>query len=201
MSGKASLLLTLSLISNLCQAQAEGEKKDSCKKWFVPEGYFAEYGGGFGMVSAGMIFNPAGKLNVRTGAGYTPPAYGNIWTANLLLSHPVLPAVEYRNIRFRLLDAGAFASMNFGKNIHPVWPDQYPKGYYWWTSSLRYGPFLETGATVAFRNHAIGFFFQCLTNDLYLFTYLPNRETMSVADILVLGAGVKLYLFSSCNPK
>jgi len=194
------LIVLLCLTNVFAFAQSKNDSMHQAKrKCYSPVGVSAEYAGGFGMLSAGVLFKPIKRTEFAVTLGYVPPEYGNIFTANTLISYKLVRIKLNKQFEVNLLKAGAFANFNFGKNIHLLWPrDQYPKGYYWWNSSLRYGPFLET--ELAFHpNHSkfnYTVFLQCLTNDFYIFTYLPNTRFISVTDIVVFGTGVKIFFKS-----
>ena len=175
------------------------------RNWYHPTGVTTEYAGGFGMVSLGGLFSPFRKTEVAITGGYTPISYGNLWTINILYSYSPVHIRLNKQLELFPINAGVFVSYNAGSNIYIKWPDKYVGGYYWWNSSLRYGPFAEADLKYTFRNknQNLTFFFQCLTNDLYLYTYIPNTRFFSFSDILVLGMGIKfcfkLFFAFKCN--
>lgn len=162
-------------------------------KWYLPKGVLAEYAGGFGIMSVGAIYIPIKQTELTLSIGYTPPAYGKIWTANILGSYKPFRVKLNEEFSIIPLNLGAFANFNFGDNIHLLWPDKYPDDYYFWNSSLRFGPFLNTELSFDPKQmkSTYTFFFQCLTNDLYIANYLPNTHSLSFSDILILGIGFK----------
>lgn len=163
--------------------------------WYAPTGISAEYAGGFGIVAIGSIFTPLNRTELDISVGYTPPAYGNIFTANILFS--------YKTIQFKLNDritmypfnAGVFLNFNMGDNIYIKWPSYYPDRYYWWNSAIRFGPFVESEVKCSFHksNNKIGFFFQCFSNDFYISSFFTNTKTLAFTDILFFGTGIKYY--------
>ena len=100
-----------------------------------------------------------------------------------------------KNCELHLLKAGMFINYNNGKNIYLQWPEHYPRNYYWWNSAIRIGPFLDTELKIKPTNKQLSYtlFFQCLTNDLYLYTYFPNTRFINFLDIIYFGAGIKIH--------
>lgn len=194
-----NLIVSL-LISNLT-VFAQTDSLFHKRKWYLPTGITIEYAGGFGMLSAGGLFTPLKKTEVGITVGYTPPSYGNIWTANVLVSYTTFRIKLNKQFTFYPLKVGAFVNFNFGKNSYLKWPSNYPDNHYWWISAMRYGPFvdMELKYTPWKRNLGYVFFFQCLMNDLYIHTYVHNTRFISLGDILVLGMGVKFIFKPTMN--
>jgi len=190
---KKSLIVFLSVFSLQVSAQDSAVHKNSS---YLLRGAELQYAGSFGMVSGCALFVPfkkLEKLEVGAGIGYTPPAYGNLWTANLLISCKLFQ-FKYKKLTFDPIIPGIFVNFNFGKNIYIAWPEQYPANYYWWNSSIRYGPFINSELNYKISDKkSVTYFFRVLTNDLYLYTYLPNTRFIKFSDILVFGTGIKYY--------
>lgn len=187
---KILLVAVLFIISQALYAQ-----ESQSKSHLIPDGIVTEYAGGFGLVSVGILYNFSKNTELGLTTGYTPPEYGKIWTVNGLISHTAIPMQLSESFSLQLLKAGAFVNVNFGNNIYLKWPEHYPKNYYWWNSAIRFGPFIDTELRYlpAYRKLGYGVFFQCLTNDIYLYTYFPNTNTISLYDILYFGAGLKVF--------
>jgi hypothetical protein len=193
---RKNFLVLLLLIESIRCAGQDTTAAINCKKshWYLPDGISTEYAGGFGMISAGVLYgNKRSELTLTI--GYVPPAYGKIWTGNLLASYTILPVTLSESVALNILKTGAFVNMNFGKNIYLTWPEYYPRQYYWWNSSLRFGPFVDTEIKYKPSKGSLNYtvFFQCLTNDLYLYTYLPNRKNVDLNDVIYYGAGLKIH--------
>jgi len=165
------------------------------KPWYIPDGVSIEYAGGFGMVSTGLLYNGNGRSELGITAGYVPHQYGNIWTTNILYSYDILPVRINNFCELHLFKAGVFLNFNHGHNIYLQWPERYPENYYWWNSSMRIGPFLDTELKIKPAKSDLSYtlFFQCLTNDLYLYTYFPNTRFIRFTDIIYFGAGIKIH--------
>jgi hypothetical protein len=194
-------LVLLILCFSTC-AFAQDTIHSAGKSRFSPIGASAEFAGGFGMASCGLIFSPIHGTKLNLTLGYTPPNYGNIWTGNVLFDYSIVRIHLNRNMEFKPVNLGVFLNFSLGKNIHPRWPSHYPEDYYWWNSSLRFGPRLESELIYSFGENRkkISASFQCLTNDLYLYSYAVNTKTISFADILIFGLGLKYYFGQDPRP-
>ena len=188
-----SLLVLLSASSLTVFAGTDSAGVIKKKPWYVPDGISLEYAGGFGLASAGVLYS-GHRNELGVTIGYVPKQYGNIWTTNLLYSYTILPVRLNDFCELHLLKMGVFMNINYGKNIYLFWPEKYPRDYYWWNSSMRFGPFIDTELKIkpSKGNLSYTFFFQCLTNDIYLYTYFPNTRFIKLTDIIYFGAGIKI---------
>jgi len=202
MQGKLIVLSVLLLHFKLTAlATTDSSVVSKSKSWYVPDGMSLEYAGGFGLASAGVLYNGKGKSELGISAGYVPNQYGNIWTFNMLFSYDILPVRLNKYCELHLLKAGGFINFNKGKNIYLIWPENYPRDYYWWNSSMRFGPFIDTELKIKPSKRQLSYtlFFQCLTNDLYLYTYFPNTRFIKFSDIIYFGAGIKIHAGSAAS--
>ena len=159
----------------------------------MPDGALLTYAGGFGVVSAGIHLQPRKKIGLEITAGYTPPRYGNIWTANMLASMNFFRLHPSSKISTGI-SGGVFVNFNLGKNIYVIWPDRYEQNYYWWNSAIRYGPYLEGDVTLHPKNSKWDYsvFLHCNTNDLYIASYINNSDEMLLINMVVLGTGIRI---------
>ena len=139
--------------------------------------------------------------NERIGAGFsygrTPPSQGgplNTWALRFMYT----PWQVDLNARWRLepVQTGVFIGYTTGLNLGASWPSYLEKGYYWWTPNFRQHLYLRS--QLSYRAGAgfiqrIGGYFEVNANDLYVYSWWPNRGSISVYDILFFGAGVQVY--------
>jgi hypothetical protein len=190
---RGNLIILILLFSSRVIAQNDTlEKKHT---WYKPCGVKIEYAGGFGMVSAGSVFQIIRKLELEVSAGYTPSNYGNIGSVNLLTTYKPFKIRINDKLTWLPFEPGFFATVHIGKNIYLVWPDNYPNEYYHWNSAFRFGPFVSTELNWKLNRNknSVSVLFHSLTNDLYLATYFTNLQSVEIMDILVFGIGVKYY--------
>ena len=192
-------LLALLLAINIPAYSLDLVYPEKKKPWYSPDGFSAEYAGGFGLVSAGALYNGKSKSELGVTIGYVPNQFGNIWTTNILYSYNILPVRLNEYCELHLFKTGLFVNLNYGKNIYLSWPEKYPGNYYWWNSSIRFGPFIDTELKIkpSLKQLSYTIFFQCLTNDIYLYTYLPNTRFIRLTDIIYFGTGIKIHFGAS----
>lgn len=190
-----SLKISLLLFSRFVFGQElTCEDNDQPGRWYLPDRYIAVYAGGWGMFSAGVVFQPVKNADLIFNFGYTPPAYGEIYSVNAIATYNVLPVKFTESITFNPISFGGFINTNYSKEVKLNWSSKYPDDYYWWQSSLRYGPIwlMSLNYQPLKSRTDYGVFFQCSTNDLYISSYYGNTNALQLSDILVLGFGVSI---------
>ncbi len=192
----------LFVFSGSCFAQMPTDSTIQRRKWFVPDGILMQYAGGSGLISGGVFYHAYPKTEFAFTVGYTPPKFGNITTLNLYGSY-TFRKYHYHNFVFEFVSAGAFVQTSMGDRIYLKWPDRYPEKYYWWNSSIRFGPFLNSQLSYSPQKHKLVYtaFFQCNTNDLYIATYYHSSKAIRFSEILVLGTGLKISFKEKLRPE
>src|SRR6187397_869005 len=104
------LLVLLSATSLTAFAATDSLSVSGKKAWYVPDGISMEYAGGFGLASAGILYNGTGKSEVGFTVGYVPSKYGNIWTTNFLYSYNILPVRLNDFCELHLFKTGLFVN-------------------------------------------------------------------------------------------
>lgn len=137
--------------------------------------------------------------------GYVPSYAGgsfHITSAKLMYrakSYPVKQSFLINPFVF-----GAMTSFTHGENFYAVWPrDQYEKGYYWWSSAWRFHAFWRVEIQPSIHTNKksdplmnrFRVYAEFNTNDLYLYSFLPNWRTIPVRDIFKLGFGIQFILY------
>jgi hypothetical protein len=172
-------------------------------KALIPDGAVAQYAGSIGYGSAGISYtlfkNDRGSLDFTY--GYVPESKGG-------KLHIFAGKFSYKALQIKVKDWGAVYPLNPGTFVsyHPgeqfeKWSKkQYPKGYYWWSKSVRYHLSLSTEAKISGKKilpksgiKAIGLYSELNTNDLYMVSWFTNRDSMSFLDIVRVGYGVRVY--------
>ncbi|AHJ99754.1 hypothetical protein Hsw_4159 [Hymenobacter swuensis DY53] len=156
-------------------------------------------GGGLGMVAGGAGFTLKDRLELDILVGYVPEKYAgsalSLASAKLLYSPWTLPIKDKWSVK--PLTVGGYFSYTHG-TINDEEPNQYTKGYYWFSTDTRIGALLGSRLSYALPPTASGYarnlsaFYELGTNDLYILSYAQNRKSLSPADILVLSLGLKL---------
>jgi len=159
-----------------------------------------QYAGSIGWLTMGY-FRQSTNKKIELGLlyGYTPEALGGEIHSIALkfIYEPYRMAIK-NSFQIEPIQTGLFVTQNFTKNLYLGWPDKYDPGYYWWTCSTRFHVFLGNQVSWMIQSKTVekvSLYFEANTNDLYLFSYLGNKnyKSLSVDDIIFFGIGSKIY--------
>lgn len=159
----------------------------------------AQYAGSTGFLSLGYSkVTVKNKLELGILFGNVPRSRGGAGNSFTLKSvyNPFQIEVEEKWM-IEPLQTGIFVTRNFGENLSLQWSNKYPPGYYWWNASIRFHFSLGSQISYHFDSEHINrlaVYLEANTNDLYIYSYLPNRKTIRLVDIFFFGTGVKLYM-------
>ena len=169
--------------------------------WYRPTHLALQTGGGLGMVATGAGYEFS-KTHLETDVliGYVPKQYAgatlSLASLKFMYSPFHLPVGE----KFQVvpLTVGAYFSYTHG-TINDELKGQYASDYYWFSTDTRYGPLL--GSRVTFlappvaatgQPRKVSVYYELASNDLYLASYLNNRNGgLSFGQLLTLALGVK----------
>ena len=170
-------------------------------KWYYPNQVVLQTGGNIGLLTIGFGYRLGkGKIMVDVLYGFSPKFKSR--SANHLLTGKF----TYSPFAIKLspkytaepLRIGTGLSYHFGKAYYTIWPDRYPKGYYWWSTSLRLTPFI--GSAISTRIGSEDKFIKRLTlygelgtHDLSILSWAVNKN-ISLWDITSIAVGVRLSL-------
>lgn len=163
-----------------------------------PDFVTTQYAGSIGFVSVGAGYNIfKDKARASLQYGYVPHSKGgvlNILSAKMLFRTGTISLS--RRTTFEPFAGGVMASYHFGKEFRSRWPGQrYPDGYYWWRTSLKVHLNAQTSLTYKLnseRLESVSVFVDLNVNELYLVSYVPNMRSLSIADIVKIGYGMRL---------
>ena len=157
-----------------------------------------QYAGSIGLASVtAMRHTRTERIGVGLSYGRVPRAQGgplDTWALRFLYSPW---RVERQHWRLEPLQAGLFIAYTHGLDLRATWPSYLEKGYYWWTPNFRQHLFLRSQLSYRMGDgfaQRIGAYFEVNTNDLYVYSWWPNRGSISVGDILFFGASAQVYL-------
>ena len=161
--------------------------------------YGIQYAGSVGFISMGYYKHSAkDKISIGLVYGFTPKKFGGpLGSLSLKVRYDPFHLKVHRNISIQPIQIGFFLAQNFGKNIDFKWGSNYPKGYYWWGSSFRQHAFISTQVSFTLPKgyfSKASFYLEANTNDLYLYSYFSNRNTITLYDIFFFGIGSRFYL-------
>ena len=171
------------------------------RPWYRPTHLALQTGGGLGMVAAGAGYEYAkGHIDTDILIGYVPKQYAgstlSLASLKFLYSPFRLPVGE----KFQVvpLTLGAYFSYTHG-TINDELKGQYASDYYWFSTDTRYGPLLGSRITLLAppvaatgQPRKISFYYELGSNDLYLASYLNNRNGgLGFGQLLTLALGLK----------
>ncbi|KHJ39645.1 hypothetical protein PBAC_01560 [Pedobacter glucosidilyticus] len=173
-------------------------------KWYTPTSITVQHAGsiGFFSVGAGYFLNKSHSSTLDISYGYVPAKFGG--DLNI-----VAAKFSWRPFAVRLTDwalilpinPGAFLSYHAGGDYDSSWDDDdYPEGYYWWSTAFRPHVTLSTEIKLDAKKifntsgiKSISFYSEFNTNELYFISYFQNMKRLDVNDIFKLGFGTRIY--------
>ena len=171
------------------------------RRWYRPKHLALQTGGGLGMVAAGAGYEFAkNRLETDILIGYVPKYYAGSTLSLASLKFMYSPFRLPLGEKFQLvpLTVGGYFSYTHG-TLNDELKGQYSADYYWFSTDTRYGPLL--GSRVTFLAPAIAatgqprkisFYYELGSNDLYVASYLTNRNGgLGVGQLLTLALGLK----------
>jgi hypothetical protein len=192
------LLVVFFFISSVYAQEAD---TTSMKKWHHPDHVKLHFAGEIGFLSPGVgieLFNKKqGELDLF--GGFVPEGIGgdNLVTIALKFNYfPWKKAILKKAIQIEPLTLGLNIYHTFGEDINKFRdPDLYPKGYYWWTISTRYGPFFGGRLSKHYGPETflktITLYYELGTNDLFIYSWAGNRSTIPFYRIWNSSIGLK----------
>ena len=185
------LLLTCSL--------AFGQTK---KSWIVPDHIKTQFAGNIGFLSVGAGYlHGNDKLETDLYVGFLPKPIGgdHIVSVSAKMTYSPWRIRIGRNYGLVPFSIGPYLSYSFGSQFDTVLPNEYPDGYYWWATSLRFGAFaggrLSRNIGEQHRLKAVDFYYELGSYDLVFLSYIQNRKALDISDIFSLALGVKFRLY------
>lgn len=184
----------------ISSADSTGPVARAGRTELLPRRLLLQTGSGLGLLALGTGYAfQRDRLEAHGQVGFVPASL-----AGSLLLIPALKLMYtpyrvrlHRQWQLRPLTLGLYGSYTHG--LPNTDRGQYPKGYYWFSNTIRLGPLLggalryqwpgERGA----RPRRLTVFYELGSNDLYLASYFANRNygSLGLADILTLGLGLK----------
>jgi hypothetical protein len=192
---KSKLLILLILSS--CGLSAQ-----EIPKRFLPgTSASLQFAGSTGFLTAGVFKGTANeKIQLGLLYGHTPKEFGGpLHSLSLKFLYDPFKINLTKKIFFDPIQVGVFACQNFGSSLETKWDDKYPKGYYWWSPSLRGHVFLSTSLGIRspdskWLDH-VSCYFEANTNDLYFASYVikNNNHSLTLYDIVFFGTGLRFH--------
>ena len=160
----------------------------------------AQFAGDIGLVAVGVgkeMLNQ--KLDADIFLGYLPESFGgeDLVTTALKLAYVPFQTLQAGNVDWQPLRTGLQLAYTFGDDYFAFEPrDQYPKGYYGFSTALHLYYFLggELGLTRVKHLEKFGVYYEVGALGKYLLSYITNPDYLSPGKIFHLALGVKYSL-------
>jgi len=170
-------------------------------KALTPDFVNLQYGGSIGYGSAGIgyfFFNE--KTTASLNYGFVPKSKGgplNILTTKFNYKPFNIKIIE--GLTWQPINPVVFISYTLGRNFDKKFdPNQYPEGYYWWSTALKAHLGISTELKIFGSEKAaikaVSLYAETNTNDLYAVSWFENRTTTPITKIFFMGYGVRLHL-------
>ncbi len=177
------------------------------EKWenLIPTHYKLQYAGNMGLLSLGTGWDYGKQNQWETDVllGILPEYSSDRTKLTFTLKQNYMPWSFDLNKSFSVepLACGLYVNTVFGDEFWAEEPDRYPKGYYGFSSKIRFHVFLGQRLTYEFKNperfsrfRSLTFFYEISTCDLYVVSAATNSY-LRPRDYLSLSFGLKAQVF------
>lgn len=173
-------------------------KDTSRRNKLVPDHVKTQYAGGIGFISLGLGYQSRGEqLEGDFYYGYVPKSVGGLYihAVSSKLTWHMVKKLQGKSFELRPLSAGVLVSYTFGKQYFLFWPENYPYSYYDFPTALHAGVFIGGRVDKPFKNgQRVGLYYELGSNDREISSYLVNRSSLKLTDILNLAIGIRTSL-------
>lgn len=176
------------------------------RRWeaLIPTHTKLQFAGNMGLLSIGTGWDYGRRNQWETDLlfGFLPKYDSDKAKLTFTVKQNYIPwslQIRQSNFDFEPLSCGLYVNTVFGNEFWVHEPDRYPKGYYGFSSKIRFHVFLGQRFTYNIPSHyrvtarAITFFYELSTSDLYVVSAFTNRY-LKPKDYLSLSFGIKLQL-------
>jgi hypothetical protein len=189
-------LLIIILFAFLISSSQEKKKENR----ILPDHIKLQFAGGIGFFSLGIGYdNRNTKLEGDFIYGYVPKKIGGITihTISSKITWFPLKKIEIKSLAVKPLAFGLLVNYTFGKQYFLFSPENYPYNYYDHPTALHFGGFMGGQISKALydkRLKQLAFYYELITYDVELLSYLGNRKSLNLKDIFNVALGIKFSL-------
>ena len=189
-------LLTISLLSFFVSLSQVNRKVDN----ILPDHIKLQFAGGVGALSIGIGYESRNtKLEGDFIYGYVPKKLGGITihTISSKITWFPLKKIELKSLAVKPLAFGLLVNYTFGKQYFLFSPENYPFNYYDHPTALHFGGLMGGQISKALsdkRLKQLAFYYELITYDVELLSYLGNRKSLNLNDIFNVALGIKFSL-------
>lgn len=172
---------------------------DSVKRSnLLPDHVKLQFAGGIGFLSIGAGYSSANeKFEGDLFYGYVPESAGGVTIHALSAKITWLPVktIPVKGLGLKPFTSGLIVNYTFGKQYFGFTPDNYPYDYYNHPTNLHLGLFIGGQLRNNFKPEKkikqMALYYELITFDTELLSYVKNTKTIKIHDILNLGIGIK----------
>lgn len=189
--------IRLGILAFLGGATVNAQDSTEKRNRLLPDHMKVQFAGGTGMLSIGAGYaNKKQWLEGDLFYGYVPKSVGGLPIHSLTGKLTAFPfKMNFSNMRVRPLGFGLMANYTFGKQYFGFTPHNYPFEYYGFPTSLHAGAFV--GGQLNFnrrqkKTKQVGLYYEVITFDSELISYLGNKGSLKIGDIINIGFGARV---------
>ena len=168
------------------------------QKAFPGRSIGAQYAGSVGLFSVNALLHSRNeRLALGLGAGHVPKAQGGpLGTYTFRFMYTPWQVDIHDRWMLEPFQTGLVVAFSTGLDLTAQWPSYLDRGYYWWLPNFRQHLFVRTQLSYRPKERKvqrIAAYFEVNTNDLYVYSWWPNRSSITLYEIVFFGAGLQLY--------
>lgn len=183
------------ILAGLCLCFSAEAGDTTRRRGWLPHHVKVQYAGGIGFTSLGLGYQSrSDRLEGDFYYGYVPKSVGGVYihaVSSKLTWHPVKKAT-LGAVELRPLSLGVLVSYTFGKQYFLFAPENYPYSYYDFPTALHGGIFVGGRMDKPLSSgRRVGLYYELGSNDREITSYVNNRSSLKITDILNLALGVR----------
>ncbi|MDX5346185.1 MAG: hypothetical protein LPJ89_00825 [Hymenobacteraceae bacterium] len=193
------LLFSAPVLQAQTSSDSDSHASDTERKWYIPDHAVVQFAGNIGIVSGGVGYSYL-KDKMQSDLMYgMAPGFEDASTIHIVTLktayHPFNLALNEK-YRVEPLRVGLGISYTMGSQFYTKWPSRYPDGYYTWSTSYRFTPFLGSSISRKIGNQdkaikMVQLYGEVGSHDLDLASYVRD-SWVSAWDIINFALGTKI---------
>lgn len=161
----------------------------------LPDYATAQYAGSIGLGAVGFGYHN-GKRTIESELllGYLPAAFGGdrLFTAAMKSNVVMHPLFKNRKVQLYPFHTGVMVAYTFGDQFFAKQPDQFPKGYYTFSTALHAYWQFGSRISVPVKDKRLEFYYELNASAEELVSMIQNPRFLTPDKIFSLALGVKL---------
>ena len=194
MKWKPSVFKLWVLVIPVLNLQAQEHKSTA----LLPDHAKLQYAGNIGWLAVGAGYqNKSEKLEGDVFYGYVPENIGGVTIQSLTVKGIWFPfSIRTGSaMEIKPFSAGLLVQYTFGKQYFGFDPENYPYEYYKFPTAFHGGVLVGGSLTKKLNTGSIrgvGLYYELVSFDTELISYINNTQTLSLTDVLSMGIGIQV---------